>query len=98
MRSKIIFFLLFMLSFVILHDSLLEKKGQTSLITQAEYPSSLSQKDTKIQEIHKMFHIVVILAQNSMPSSTFKDSKSIKSPDLKKKFYYYKTIIKPPIA
>ena len=97
MRSKITFFLVFILSFVILHDSLLDKKEQIYLITQAEHPSSLSQQDTNIHEVHNMFHIVAILALNSIPLPPFKESKGIKSPDVQKTSYFHKTIIKPPI-
>jgi len=101
MRSKITFFLVFILSFVVFHDSflaLLDKKEQVYVITQAEHPSSLSQRDTNIHEIHNMFHIVAILTLNSMAIPPFKESKNIFSPDLQKTSYYYQTIIKPPIA
>lgn len=101
MRSKITFFLVFILSFVVFHDSflaLLDKKEQVYVITQVEHPSSLSQQDTNIHEIHNMFHILAILTLNSMVILPFNASQSIISPNVQKAFSYHKTIIKPPIA
>ena len=98
MQSKITFFLVFTLSFLILHDSLLDKHEQLYNITQAECPSSLSQQDTNIHEIHNMFHIVAIITLDPMVTHLFKESKNIISPNLQKAFYYHQTIIKPPIA
>jgi len=101
MQSKITFFLVFILSFSIFHDSflsLLDKQEQMYVIPQSEHPSSLSKQDINIHEIHDMFHIVAILTLNSMLTPPFKESKSIKFPDLQKISSYYQTIIKPPIV
>ena len=101
MQSKITFFLVFILSFVVFHDSflaLLDKKEQYYVITQAEHPASLSQEDTTIHEIHNMFHIVAILTLDTIVTLPYKESKNILSPDLKRTFHYHQTIIKPPIA
>jgi len=101
MHRIVTFFLVFILSFVILHDSvlsLLDKKEQVYVITQTEHPSSLSQQDTNIHEIHNMIHIPAILIFNSMLISPFNKSQSIIFLDIEKVFCYYKTIIKPPIV
>lgn len=101
MRSKITLFLVFILSFVVFHDSfitLVDKKEQVYVITQAEHPSSLSQHDTNIHEIHNMFHIIAILTLDSMLVLPFNASQNIISPNAQKAFSYHKTIIKPPIA
>jgi len=101
MRSKITFFLVFILSFVIFHDSflaLLDKKEQFYVITQTEHPTSLSQQDKNIHEIHNMFHIVAILTLHSVLVPPFKEPRNILYPELQKIFCYNQTIIKPPIA
>jgi hypothetical protein len=63
MQSKVIFFVLLMLSFTIFHDtfiSLIEKNEHTNI---AQYMSDEvpSSECTELNEIHSMFHFMAIL-------------------------------------
>ena len=101
MRSNITFFLMFILSFLILHDtvlSLADKKSQTYTIIEAEHPTSLTKTDLAISEVHSMLHIVAIVPYYTTIGFELKKSQKIRSPKLRKTFLYSETMIKPPIA
>ena len=100
MQSKIIFVLLFMLSFSAFHDtfiSIIDKSNHKSIVHYMNDEAS-SSECTQLNEIHNMFHFMAIVSsQQNIEMQFFKAeriyySSSQHSPPLKKSSY------KPPIA
>jgi len=100
MRSKTIFVILFMLSFSIMHDSIIVfvENNESSMTQSQVFKVYVTQADTDIYDVHAMFHFVglMISTVNTI------------TPDYKKEDYfqnllqytthYKKTSFKPPKA
>jgi len=100
MRSKIIFLILFMLTFTIFHDtfiSLIEKKEHTSIVHHIndESPSS---ECAEFNKIHSMFHFMAIVTTYQSTQLELEPKENIPhllsnyTPPLTKTFH------KPPIS
>jgi len=100
MRSKIVFLVVFMLSFVIVHDTVLTMIDQNKKIgvTSSLESYTVSEKSPNIHQIHNMFHFVALVC-TELPSVDVHAKK--------KTIAYYipqytspckESIIKPPIA
>lgn len=101
MRSKIIFLMLFMLSFTIFHDSLMplidEKNKHTDV---AHYLSDTepTQECTDFNEIHSMFHFMAIVTPSKNMQIQFVKRETIPHLALEYSPPLEKTSYKPPIA
>ncbi len=100
MRSKIIFLILFMLSFTIFHDSLMpliEKNKHTDV---AHYLSDTAptQECTDFNEIHSMFHFMAIVTPSKNTQIQFAKRETIPHVTLEYSPPLEKTSYKPPIA
>lgn len=100
MRSKIIFVVLFMLSFTIFHDSLMPLIDKNEHTDIAHYlgDTEPTQECADFNEIHNMFHFMAIVTPSKNTHIQFAKSDTIPhiliqySPPLEKTSY------KPPIA
>jgi len=63
MRSKIIFVILFMLTFTVMHDSVINiiQKNEHTSISNYTDTHVVSQECNELQEVHGMFHFVGLL-------------------------------------
>jgi len=100
MRSKIIFLILFMLSFTIFHDSLMpliEKNKHTDV---AHYLSDTAptQECADFNEIHSMFHFMAIVTPSKNTQMQFAKRETIPHVSLEYSPPLEKTSYKPPIA
>ena len=101
MRSKVIFFVIMMLSFVIVHDTVLALVDRHKKITMATVSANLSShsdKSAKIQDMHSMFHFVALISSDTLPIDIYDNKTVISYAIPQQTLSRKKTIIKPPIA
>ena len=101
MRSKVIFFVIVMLSFVIVHDTVLalvDQHKETTVATVSADRSSHSDKSAKIENIHSMFHFVALICNDTLPIDIYDNKTVISYAIPQQTLSRKKTIIKPPIA
>ncbi len=100
MRSKIIFVLLFMLSFTLLHDSffsLIEKNDNVSVVHNID-DKSLSSECIEFNKIHAMFHFIAIVVPYSNRQMLFAKKEHIPHHLVQYTPPLVKTSHKPPIV
>ena len=100
MRSKVIFVILFMLTFTVMHDTVMN-------IIETDEPTSIShyvntnvpsQECTDIHEVHSMFHFVGLLMPYKNTFIQFQKEKMLSQDLLQYALPYKETSYKPPIA
>ena len=99
MQSKIIFVVLFMLSFSVFHDSfisLIEKSEHTDIVhyMSNEAPST---ECTEVNEIHSMFHFMAIMTPYKNTQVLLTKIESIPHLLIPYTSHFEKTSYKPPI-
>ena len=100
MKSKIIFVVLFMLTFTIMHDSvinLIQKSDHASL---SHYVNSdvVSQECADMHETHSMFHFVGLIMPYKSTFFQLKKEKTLTHNLLQYTLLHKETSYKPPIA
>ena len=100
MRSKIVFFVILMLSFVIVHDTALalvdQHKKATIVAVSADQLSH--DKSANMHDIHSMFHFSALICSDTLPIDIHNNKMVISYTLPKQTLSCKKTIIKPPIA
>ena len=100
MRSKIIFFLLFMLSFSVMHDTALNMLEADERVTVAHYVNldATAQECGDIHEMHSMFHFVGVMTPYQSSLLQFQKEKTLSHNLLRYTLPHKETSYKPPIA
>lgn len=100
MQSKIIFVIIFMLSFSVVHDSfisLLDKSGHKHIVYEMD-DESLSSECNDFNEVHDMLHFVAIVDDYQSEHIEFVKRDSIPHVVIQYSPPLEKTSYKPPIA
>ncbi len=101
MKSKVIFVVLFMLSFTIFHDSfisnIIEKHEHTNIAhyINDEGPSPVC---AELNEIHSMFHFIAIVSSYTEIHIQLDKIKSIPHPFIQYSSFFDNSTYKPPIV
>ena len=101
MRSKIIFVVLFMLTFTIMHDTVINmmQKNNHSSVSYYVNIDVVSQECTDIQhEVHSMFHFVGLIMPYKSTLLQLQKEKMLSHNLLRYALPYKETSYKPPIA
>ncbi len=100
MRSKIIFVVLFMLTFTIMHDSVINiiQKSNHSSLTHYVNSNVLSQECADIHESHSMFHFVALAIPYKSTFVQLQKEKTLSHNLLQYTLLQKETSYKPPIA
>ena len=100
MRSKIVFLVVFMLSFVIVHDTVLTVIDQNKKIdTVASVDSGMAlEQSTDIHQIHNLCHFVALVCREISPASVPCKHQTVAYYVPEHILPYNKSLIKPPIA
>ncbi len=100
MRFKIIFFLLFILSFSILHDTALNMLEADERVTVAHYVNldTTTQECGDIHEMHSMFHFVGVMTPHASTFLRCQKEKTLSHNLLRYTPPHKETSYKPPIA
>ena len=100
MRSKIIFVVLFMLTFTIMHDSLINiiQKSDHSSISHYVNTDIVPQECADIHEVHSMFHFVGLIIPYKSTLLQLQKEKTLSQNLLRYTLPYKETSYKPPIA
>jgi len=100
MKSKIIFLVLFMLSFTVMHDSVInivQKSEHTSISHYADM-NVPSQECSEMHEVHSMFHFVGLMIPNKSTFVQFQKEITLSHNLLQYTLSQQETSYKPPIA
>ncbi len=100
MRSKMLWIVLLLLSFNILHDSfivMLDQNSHTDAIHCISSESPVQECDN-LGEIHKMFHLMAIMIQESTEAIWLPSEEALAAGTLDYVPPYTETAHKPPIA
>lgn len=100
MRSKVIFIVLFMLSFTVMHDTVMNIVQTDEPISISHYVNTdvPSQECGDIHEVHSMFHFVGLVMPYKSTFIQFQKEKMISQDLLQYTLPYKETSYKPPIA
>ncbi len=100
MRSKIIFVVLFMLTFTIMHDTVINimQKSDTTYISHYVSAEILEQTSGDIHEVHSMFHFVGLIMPYKSTLVQLQKDKTLSHDLLRYTLPYKETSYKPPIA
>ena len=100
MQSKTIFIVLFMLSFTVMHDTVINMLNSNETLPVSSYVESQDKTNehTDIHDIHSMFHFMALL------TDTYATLKPLETEDVFSHYVfqylspYLKNNIKPPIV
>ncbi len=100
MRSKIIFVMLFVLTFTIMHDTVITimQKSDHSGISHYVSTDVLPQECSDIHEVHSMFHFVGLIMPYKSTFVQLQKEKTLSHNLLRYTLTYKETSYKPPIA
>ncbi len=100
MRSKIIFVVLFMLTFTVMHDTVINIVQINDNISISHYASSdlSSQGCTDIHEVHSIFHFVGLIMPYKSTLIQLQKEKTLSYNLLRYSLLHKETSYKPPIA
>ncbi len=100
MRSKIIFFLLFMLSFSVMHDTALNMLEADERVTVTYYANldTSTQECGDIHEMHSIFHFVGVMTPYESALPQFQKERTLSHNLLQYTLPYKETSSKPPIV
>lgn len=100
MQSKIIFVLLFMLTFTVMHDSIINivQKNEHSSISHYVDENVQSQECNNIDEIHGMFHLVGLIVPYKNTFIQLPTEETLSHNLLQYTLPYKETSDKPPRA
>ena len=100
MESKIIFVVLFMLTFTIMHDSVINiiQKSDHSSLSHYVNSDAVSQECADIHESHNMFHFVGLVMSYKSTFVQMQKEKTLAHDLLQYTLLHKETSYKPPIA
>ena len=100
MRSKIIFVVLFMLTFTVMHDTVINimQKSDHSSISHYVSTDVPAQECSDIHEVHSMFHFVGLIMPYKSSLLQLQKEKTLSHNLLQYTLPYKETSYKPPIA
>jgi hypothetical protein len=100
MKSKITFIVLFMLTFTIMHDSVMNMVQTNEHTSISHYVSSdiPSQECSDIHEVHSMFHFVGLITPYKSTFVQLQKEKTLSHDLLRYTLPYKETSYKPPIV
>ena len=100
MRSKIIFVILFMLTFTVMHDTVINimQKSDHSSISHYVSTDVPSQECSDIHEVHSMFHFVGLIMPYKSAVVLLQKEKTLTHNLLQYTLLHKETSYKPPIA
>ena len=100
MRSKIIFVVLFMLTFTIMHDTVINiiQKSDHSNLSHYVNTDIVSQECADIHEVHSMFHFIGLVMPYKSTFVQLQKEKTLSHDLLQYTLPYKETSYKPPIA
>lgn len=100
MRSKIIFLVLIMLTFTVMHDTvinIIQKSDHSSILHYVSTDVPL-QECTDVHEVHSMFHFVGLIMPYKSTLVQLQKEKTLSHDLLRDTLPYKETSYKPPIA
>ncbi|MEN8304028.1 MAG: hypothetical protein ABFQ64_08145 [Campylobacterota bacterium] len=100
MQIKIIFFVLFMLSFTVMHDTMMNivQPNEKSSISNYVKANVTSQESNDIQEVHSMFHFVGYIIPYKNSFALLQKEKILSYALLQHTPPHKETSYKPPIV
>jgi len=100
MQSKVIFVVLFMLTFTIMHDSVISLMQKSDHSSVSHYVSTdvASQECGDIHEVHSMFHFVGLIMPYKSTFVQLQKEKTLSHYLLQYTLPHKETSYKPPIA
>lgn len=100
MQSKIIFLVLFMLSFTVMHDTVIHvlDDNENVPVTQYTNVSSQTQDIADIHDIHGMFHFIALISPSTSIETALKSRDILAAYLLQYTLPHYQSSNKPPIA
>ena len=100
MQSKIIFVVLFLLTFTIMHDSVINiiQKNDNTSISHHMSTNVLSAECSEIHEVHSMFHFVGLAIPYKNHIILLQKEQALSSKLLQYTLPYKETSYKPPIT
>lgn len=100
MRSKIIYVVLFMLTFTVMHDSVIDliQKNEHTSIAQYANTHAASQEGSELQEVHGMFHFVGLIMPYQNTFVQLQKEETLSPNLLQYTPPHLETSHKPPIA
>ena len=100
MQSKIIFLVLFMLSFTVMHDTLICMIDDNKGLPVSEYLKNTKQINdvSEVQEMHDIFHFIALISEKHMFLEPLKEGNTFSSYLFQYALPSLKNSSKPPIA
>ena len=100
MRSKVIFVLLFMLSFTVMHDTVINivQTNEHSNVSNYVTAEIAAQECADINEVHSMFHFVGLITPYKNTFIQLQNEKTLSHNLLQYTLLHKETSYKPPIA
>lgn len=100
MRSKVIFVLLFMLAFTVMHDTVMSmvQTNENTSISQYVQNTVPSHECSDIHEVHSMFHFVGLMIPYKSDFIQLQKEKTPSHDLLQYTLLHKETSYKPPIA
>ena len=100
MRSKVIFIVLFMLTFTVMHDTVMNIMQNNEHTSVSHYVTAdvVSQECTDINEVHNMFHFVGLIMSYKSTFVQFQNGQTLSHNLLQYTLLQKETSYKPPIA
>ena len=100
MKSKVIYVVLFMLAFTVMHDSVMNivQTDEHTGISHYVNADATVQEYTEINEVHNMFHFVGLMIPYKGTFAQLQKEKTLSHNLLQYTIPYKETSYKPPIA
>ncbi len=97
MQSKVIFVLLFMLSFSVMHDTVINVIDNNKQLSISNYTKHvIDVKD--VHDMHDIFHFIALISEKSIFLESFKKEDTFSAYLLHYTFHLFQNTTKPPIS
>jgi len=97
MQSKIIFLLLFMLSFTVMHDTVINILDHTEKLSISEYAQQ-SNDISDVHDMHDIFHFIALISERCISLEPLKKENTFSAYLFQYTFSSLHHSTKPPIA
>ena len=97
MRSKVVFLLLFMLSFTVMHDTVINLLDNDKNILVSHYASAENQSDD-VLDVHDMFHFMALVTSLTPVPDRLESEQTLSAYLFQYTLTYLENSTKPPIA
>ena len=100
MQSKIIFLVLFMLSFTVMHDTVIHMLDDNKSLPVSEYVKNTKQISdvSDVQDMHDIFHFIALISRMHISLETLKTGNTFSGYVFQYALPSLKNSTKPPIA